>query len=145
MAYLNLELVHTLKLDLAEVERVAADAARTEDHISRVYTAHELQNGMVQQDAIGRAFSLGFFAPRSGNLAILQEPYYLFDTTGTSHGTPYGYDTHVPLIFWGAGIKPGAYERAVAINDVAPTLAAILRIKPNASGSIGHILSEIFE
>ena len=144
MAYLNLELVHTLKLDLAEVERVAAEAARTEDHIARVYTSTELQSGAVQQDAIGRALSLGFFAPRSGNLAILQEPYYLFDSTGTSHGTPYGYDTHVPLVFWGAGIKAGEYERSVAINDVAPTLAAILRLE-QPSGSVGHVLSEIFE
>lgn len=144
MPYLNLELVRTLKLDLAEVERVAAEAARSEDHIARVYTWHDLQNGAIQKDDIGRAFSLGFYAPRSGNLFILTEPYYLLDATGTSHGTPYGYDTHVPVLFWGAGIKPGRYSRNIAINDIAPTLAAILQVE-QPSGSIGHLLSEVFE
>lgn len=144
MPYLNLELVRALKLDLAEVERVAAAAARSEDHIARVYTWHDLENGAVQRDDIGRAFSLGFYAARSGNLFILPEPYYLFEATGAAHGTPYDYDSHVPVLFWGAGIKPGQYSRSVAINDIAPTLAAILQVE-QPSGSTGHILSEVFE
>ena len=144
MPYLNLELIHSHKLDVAEVENVAAAAARTEEHIARVYTWHELQNGNVQRDDIGRAFSLGFFGPRSGNLFVLQEPYYLFDATGTSHGTPYGYDNHVPVIFLGPGIKPGTYRRGIAVNDIAPTLATILQVE-TPSGSIGHVLTEILE
>jgi len=144
MLYLNLDLVRKCKADLAEVERVAADAARSQEHISRVYTWHDLQNGAVQQDTIGKAMSLGFFGPRSGNVMIVQEPNYLFDSTGTSHGTPYGYDTHVPLIFWGAGVKTGTFTRPVAVNDVAPTLAAILGIE-TPLGSIGTALRELFD
>jgi len=75
---------------------------------------------------------------------IVQEPNYLFDSTGTSHGTPYGYDTHVPLIFWGSGVKAGTFARPVAVNDVAPTLAAILGIE-TPLGSIGTALRELFE
>jgi hypothetical protein len=142
MPYLNLETIRTRKLNAADVEETAAEAARGEDHIARVYTRHELMNGQVQQDQIGRAFSLGFFAPRSGDLFVLQEPYFLFDATGTSHGTPYGYDTHVPVIFWGPGIKPGTYNQSVAVNDVAPTLASLLQIEP-PSGAIGRILVEM--
>jgi predicted AlkP superfamily pyrophosphatase or phosphodiesterase len=144
MPYLNLELVHSRRLNLAEVERVAAEAARTQDHIARVYTAYDLQEGAVQRDDIGRAFSLGFFGPRSGDLFILPEPYYLFESTGTSHGTPYGYDAHVPVVFLGAGIKPGAYSQRIAVNDIAPTLAALLEVE-QPSGSSGHILREILE
>ena len=140
--YLNLELIRTLKLDVAEVERVAAAAARSEDHVARVYTWHDLENGLVQQDDIGRAFSLGFFGPRSGNLFILPEPYYLFETSGTSHGTPYGYDTHVPVMFLGWGIHAGTYSRNVAVNDIAPTLAALLEVA-QPSGSTGHVMQEI--
>jgi predicted AlkP superfamily pyrophosphatase or phosphodiesterase len=143
MPYLNLKLVSTLKLNLAEVERVAAAAAAGVDHIARVYTAQDLASGAVQQDAISRAFTLGFYGPRSGDLFILQEPYYLFDASGTSHGVPYAYDNHVPVLFWGPGIKPGTYLGRIAVNDIAPTLAALLGTT-EPSGSIGRVLSEMF-
>jgi hypothetical protein len=142
--YLNLDLIRTRTLDPAAVERVAADAVRAEEHIARVYTWHELLNGAVQHDRIGEAISAGFYSPRSPDLFILQEPYYLFETTGTSHGTPYEYDTHVPLIFFGRGIRPGTYSFPVAMNDAAPTLAAILGVA-EPSGSAGHILTQILE
>ena len=115
------------------------------DHIARVYTADELANGAVQQDAISRAFTLKLRdGPRSGDLFILQEPYHLFDASGTSHGVPYAYDNHVPVIFWGPGIKPGSYPGKIAVNDIAPTLAAILGTT-EPSGSIGRVLVEILQ
>lgn len=142
--YLNLSLIQTKKLDAAEVERVAAEAAQAEAHIARVYTKHDLASGRVQRDRIGDAVSLSFFGPRSSDLYILQEPYYLFEASGTSHGTPYGYDTHVPLIFMGAGIKAGDYAGRVAVNDIAPTLSALLGVdKP--TGASGRILKEILQ
>jgi hypothetical protein len=144
MLYLNLELIATKKLDRAEVERVAADAALAENHIARVYTRTQLLQGNVQQDSIGTAFSLSFYGPRSGDIMLLQDPYYLFSAGGTTHGTPYDYDSHVPVIFLGAGIKSGIYQRRIAVNDIAPTLAELLGVEQPA-GSFGRILSEIFE
>jgi len=144
MPYLNLKLVNSLKLNLADVQRVAASAAAGVDHIARVYTAQELASGAVQQDFISRAFSLSYYGPRSGDLFLLQEPYYLFDATGTSHGVPYAYDTHVPVLFMGPGIKPGTYSGAIAVNDIAPTLAALLGAT-EPSGSIGRVLSEMLQ
>jgi arylsulfatase A-like enzyme len=144
MLYLNLELIQTRKLDLKDVERVAAQAAAQEAHIARVYTRDELLSGQVQRDEIGRAFSLGFYGPRSGDVLVLQEPYYLFEATGTSHGTPYDYDSHVPLIFLGAGIQARTYLGKVATNDVAPTLAEMLGIEA-PSGSMGRVLSEMLQ
>ena len=61
-----------------------------------------------------------------------------------SHGTPYDYDSHVPLLFFGPGIKPASYSRSVAINDVAPTLSTILGVE-TPSGSVGHVLTEIVQ
>jgi predicted AlkP superfamily pyrophosphatase or phosphodiesterase len=142
--YLNLSLIKSRKLDAAEVERVAADAAMTESHIARVYTRHDLIAGRVQLDQIGRALTLSFYAPRSGDIFIVPEPYYLTEATGTSHGTPYLYDTHVPVIFLGPQIKPGTFHQNIAINDIAPTLATLLGVE-TPSGSIGRVLSEIFE
>ena len=120
-----------------EVERVAAEAALEQQHIARVYTRSQLSNGQVQQDSISRAFTLGFFGPRSGDLFVLQEPYYLFDAAGTSHGTPYDYDNHVPVIFLGPGIKPGKYSMRIAVNDIAPTLAEILKVEQPPAPSDG--------
>jgi len=145
MIYLNLELIAKFKADRAEVERVAAGAARAQPHIARVYTHHDLAMGNVQQDAIGRAISLGFYPARSADLLVLQEPYALFEAApGTSHGTPYDYDTHVPLIFLGPQVKPGVYPGHVLVNDVAPTLAQILGVE-TPSGSIGRVLAEILQ
>jgi len=94
---------------------------------------------------VGRAAQLGFYGPRSADLLLLPEPYYMFFIPqGTTHATPYDYDTHVPLIFYGAGIKKGTHYEPVAINDVAPTLAAILQVE-TPSGSSGKILVEILE
>ena len=80
----------------------------------------------------------------SGDLFVIQEPYYLYEATGTSHGTPFGYDSHVPVIFMGAGIKPGHYYEKIAVNDIAPTLAAIARVE-QPSGSIGRVLEELWK
>ncbi len=142
--YLNFDLIRAQKLDASEVERVAAAAALEEQHIARVYTRSQLLNGQVQQDFISRAFTLGFFGPRSGDVFVLHEPYYLFEAAGTSHGTPYDYDNHVPVIFLGPGIKPGKYSMRIAVNDIAPTLAEMLNVE-QPSGSMGRILGEILE
>ncbi len=143
-AYLDLELIAKMKLDPVEVERVAAAGAGVGrgSNIARVYTRHDLESGRVQQDAIGHAMSVQFFGPRSPDLLAVPEPYYMFDAAGTTHGTPYDYDNHVPLLLFGPGIKPAWYSRTVAINDVAPTLATILGVE-TPSGSVGHVLAEL--
>ena len=62
--------------------------------------------------------------------------------SGTTHGTPYAYDAHIPLVFMGPGIRPGRYDATVALNDLAPTVATLLAIEP-PSGSQGRVLNEI--
>jgi Type I phosphodiesterase / nucleotide pyrophosphatase len=139
--YLDQSLIAEKKLEPAEVEQVAARALMAVPHVFRVYTRQQLLGGNAS-DPVGRRVLNGFYARRSADLEVLLEPYWLFSETGTSHGTPFGYDTHIPLIFMGAGIRAGVYQRPVALNDVAPTLAAILEIEPPA-GSVGRPLPEI--
>jgi arylsulfatase A-like enzyme len=62
--------------------------------------------------------------------------------TGTGHASPYSYDTHVPVIFMGTGVRAGQYNEAAAVNDIAPTLATMLEIE-TPSGSVGRVLTEI--
>ena len=131
--------------DRAEVRRFAAEAARTLPHIARVLTRDDLQRGGTAADWPGRAVQLGFYGPRSADIVMLPEPYYMFSSPpGTTHQTPYSYDNHVPLIFFGMGIRPGMHYEPVTINDVAPTLAAILGVE-TPSGAAGRILAEILE
>ena len=62
-------------------------------------------------------------AGRSGDLIVLPRPYWQNSTSGTTHGTGYGYDQRVPLVLFGARVKPGTYDAAVTPADIAPTLA----------------------
>jgi arylsulfatase A-like enzyme len=143
--YLNQELIRSKNLNPADVEDLAADLLRNVPHIFRVYTRHQLMNGQVPADAISQAAQNGFYPQRSGDLVVIPEAYYLFGgTSGTSHGLPFNYDTHVPVIFFGAGIKPGYYRMPAAANDIAPTVAELLGVE-QPSGSVGRVLSEIIE
>jgi len=128
------------------VERVAAQALRDAPHVLRVYTREQILNGGAAGDAVAQSVNYGFYGSRSGDLVVLLDSYYLAgeaNSTGTTHGTPFNYDTHVPIVFMGAGIRPGEYHRKVFVNDVAPTLAAILQIE-EPSGSIGNVLNELW-
>jgi predicted AlkP superfamily pyrophosphatase or phosphodiesterase len=142
--WLNTELIESKKLNEAEVEKTAADAARKTPHVFRVYTREQLLTGQVREDSVTAAIRNGLYDGRSGDIFVIQEPGYLYETSGTSHGTPFNYDSHVPVIFMGAGIKPGHYYEKIAVNDIAPTLAAIVGVAP-PDGSIGRVLQEMWQ
>ena len=143
--YLNQDLIRSKNLSPADVEDFAADTLRKVPHIFRVYTRHQLMEGRVPADAVSKAATNGFYPQRSGDLTVIPESYYLFEAApGTSHGLPFNYDTHVPVIFFGAGIKPGTYRMPASANDIAPTLADLLGVE-QPSGSVGRVLSEIIE
>jgi arylsulfatase A-like enzyme len=141
--YINWKTVDNAHVSRTDAMRAARDVllATPQVHAARVYTRDELIAG-AGNDMIGRAVVNGFHQVRTGDILIVQEPYFLFGTSGTSHSTPWGYDTHVPVIFYGAGVKAASYARDIAVNDIAPTLAAWLGIEP-PSGSSGQVLPEI--
>jgi hypothetical protein len=142
--YFDLSLVEKYRANLTDVERTAADAVRSLPHMFRVYTAAQLRNGEVESEYPGALVRNGYYAPRSPDLIIIPEEYYLYDASGTTHGTPFKYDTHVPVIFMGPGIKAGSYYEHITVNDIAPTLAAISRVA-EPSGSVGRVLQEMWQ
>jgi predicted AlkP superfamily pyrophosphatase or phosphodiesterase len=143
--YLNYTTIGKNDLERVEVRRFAAEVARILPHIARVMTRDDLLQGGESADSVGRAMQLGFYGPRSADLELLPEPYFIFGSApGTTHATPYSYDNHVPVIFYGAGIHAGVRYEPIKVNDIAPTLAAILGIE-TPSGSIGRILPEVME
>jgi hypothetical protein len=142
--YLDWKLIDQKKLSRREVVEAAAATVGALPHIFRAYTHDALLHGEVSHDFIGDRMTNGFFPPRSPDVFYLPDPYWLSGKSGTTHGTPFGYDTHVPMIFMGQGIKPGVYNESVRPNDIAPTLATLLSVE-TPSGSVGRALSEILK
>ena len=158
--YLNWKTADERKINHSEVlktgENLLLDAVEKlpAAHIARVFTRDELMAGLPSDDKVGQAVSRGFNVERGGDIIWLQAEYFVapgsgadlggYDHKGTTHSTPYSYDTHVPVIFYGPGVIAGEYPQYIAPNDIAPTLAAILGVKaPN--GSSGTVLKSVFQ
>ncbi len=140
--YFDQNLIREHKLNPADVEDEAARAVETLPYMERVYTRTQLMLRAAMASRVDDYVARSFFPERGPDLFVILKPYWLFGTEGTSHGSPWDYDTHVPLLFYGADIRPGVYTERVGISDVAPTLAALLAVE-TPSGSVGHILPEI--
>jgi hypothetical protein len=117
---------------------------REHPQVARIYTRQQILDGRPAVDMIDSRVLRSFHPRRSGDLEILIDPFWIRSSSGTTHGSPYNYDTHIPLIFMGPSIKPGRYYKAVALNDAAPTISALLDIEM-PSGSVGRILDEIIK
>ena len=105
--FLNLDLVAQKNLEPAEVRREAARAVFAMPHVFRVYTRDQLLKGEVLGDDLSRRVMNGFNERRGADIEFIPDPYWIFaNGAGTTHGTPFGYDSHVPVIFMGAGIRP---------------------------------------
>lgn len=143
--YLDATRITAVKRDKAEVAAALAAHLVTEPGIAYAFTRDDILTGRVPATAMGTKVSRAFHPRRSGDVVIVQEQYwYMYpdaDAFAAMHGSPYSYDTFVPVIFAGAGLKPAAITRTVDPAQIAPTLAAILRIRP-PSGSNKEPLAE---
>lgn len=127
-----------------EIERVTGEALLTVPGVSRYFTRTQLLAGAVAPaDALARRVLHGYSQKRSGDVVVIQEPfkYISSGTSGATHGAPYTYDTHVPLIIMGGGLTPGRYLQPATPADIAPTLARIMNVEPPSSAT-GRVLSE---
>lgn len=88
----------------------------------------------------------GYYAPRGGDVQIILKPNYMetYGPTGTTHGLWNPYDAHIPLLWYGWGIKPGKTNRETYMTDIAPTVAALLHIQM-PGGCVGKVISEVIK
>lgn len=140
--------VRELKLDQETVERAVAEEVMKLPGFARAFTRTDLLAGRVPDDDIGRSALAAFHPRRSGHVMIVQSPFwYLYEKPqefAAMHGSPYAYDTFVPLLIAGPGVQRGAtVHRRVSPRDVAPTVASLLGIVP-PSGSTGSVLTEVY-
>jgi len=119
-----------------------ATSIRAVHGVLRVDTPRSLAAVDTAQDAVGRRW-LNTVPPNVGaELMVTLEPKFVFGGANSAeHGLPSDDDTHVALLFWGAGIKPGTYTGRVSVVDIAPTLAALLGVQPTEPIQ-GRVLTE---
>jgi predicted AlkP superfamily pyrophosphatase or phosphodiesterase len=133
-----------------EIERVVCDAAAQLPYVARCFTRAQLEAGaFAPGDAVARRVLHGFNAQRSGDALVVYAPFVIQVSppeppdppSNATHGAPYSYDTHVPLIIMGRGVRAGRYPQAATPADIAPTLATLLRVQP-PSNATGRVLTE---
>lgn len=138
--YFNRKKIKIKAPDLHAISRSAADYLARMNGIADALTESDIQAGIFSapKDSVRSKIKSGFYPGRSGDVIFVLKPGWLEGySTGTSHGSPYWYDTHVPLLWWGYNIKKGSTEAAVTITQVAPTLSEILKI-PDPDGCISE-------
>ncbi|HEX6982484.1 MAG TPA: alkaline phosphatase PafA [Balneolaceae bacterium] len=138
--YLNRELMEKRDLSLKEIQLEAAKFLRRFDGVLSTNTAFNFQYNDYT-GGLQAMYQRGFMHERSGDVYIQLKPGWLDSDypTGTSHGSPYNYDTHVPLIFYGWNIPHGKTARKTVIPQIAPTISTMLNVGL-PSGSPANVL-----
>jgi len=141
--YLNDEVISEMNLNKSKVVNELVKILESFDFISKAYTADFIL-GSSELIEYEKLIQNGYHKERSGDIAlILKENVIFYNGKGTTHGSGYNYDTHVPLIFYGYGIKKGETLNHTEIPDIAPTISKLLGLE--MKNSTGKVLDFIFE
>lgn len=142
--FLNKAKLKELNLNLHDVEQALVDEQISYSNIAKVYTATAM-NSTDFISGIEALLQNGFNQKRSGDVIIVDDIAHIaYSRTGSTHGSGLNYDTHVPLLFFGKGIKQGQTFEKTVIPDIAPTISALLGISfPN--GAIGDVLGFVIK
>lgn len=146
--YLDREVIAARGLDPAEVEDAVAAELDRLPGIAYAVSSRRLRENLISGGKIVDAVRRNFHRDRSGDIYVVFDPHwFIADFDGlhvaSAHGSPWTYDTHVPVIFRGPGVTPGRVNRSIETVDVAPTIAAYLGTKP-PSGATGTPLQELW-
>jgi hypothetical protein len=141
--YLNHPLIDSVHLDKEAIKTWVINYLQNIPGIARVFAIDKLSATTLnakQKDMLTN----GYYPWRSGDIQVILQPQYIdgFATAGTTHGLWNPYDSHIPLVWYGWGIKHGKTNSEISMADIAPTLAAMLHIQmPN--GCVGKVIEEL--
>jgi predicted AlkP superfamily pyrophosphatase or phosphodiesterase len=142
--FLNHTLITEKGLELEKVQQICAHFLLNIDGVKNTFTAKQMHDNEYQ-NSFHSLIQRGYNQKRSGDVMVALQTGWIskyWENGGTTHGSSYSYDTHVPLIFWGGNIKQGTTDRKVNIRDIAPSISTILGTAyPN--GCTGNPLVEI--
>lgn len=142
--FLDRKVIDNLDMDLDDVQKEIAFELLGYEGIAKTYTGYQMwQNEYTK--GLPNIIQNGWNQKRSGDVIYVQKPGFVsYPQTGSTHGSPMIYDTHVPLLFYGNGIKKGSTVNRTEIPDIAPTLATLLGIAfPN--GTTGKPIGEVLK
>ncbi len=143
--FLNRNYIEANNFNLEEIQKKCVSFVTKFKGVSIAMTSTELSRGL-ERTGIYSLIQNGFNFQRSADVIIVLQPGWIdwYTKTGTTHGAPYSYDTHVPLIFFGKRIKPGFSATPVTVCDIAPTISTLLNIE-FPSGNTGKPLEPLFK
>jgi len=144
--YLDGDRIRSRKLEQAEVETEAARWLRSQPGIAYVYTRSQLQNGQLPDTEMALKIMRSWCPIRSGDVFVVGSPFWYLPSEGSdvnaaTHGSPYRYDTNVPIVLLGGSVKAGRYPVQADVVDLVPTLAHLLSITA-PDGAEGRVLTE---
>ena len=140
--YLNNKEIRNAGKSVPEMQMAIIDLLKAKPYIANAFLTQDLATQPIPETIKQRLIN-GYNPKRSGQIAFLTKPGYLEGSgLGTTHGVWYPYDSHIPLLWFGYGVKQGKTNREVYMTDIAPTLAAILGIQM-PSGTIGKVIDEV--
>jgi len=136
----------TSGVDMLVATELITNFLLSTEGVAQVFSSATLRQINTDEVGIRGKVVRGFNPKRCGDIAFVLEPGWLSwgGITGSTHGSVYTYDTHVPILFYGNGIKKGSSSRFHTITDLAPTLSVLLKIK-FPSGSTGQPITEILD
>lgn len=142
--FLNHAEIKRLKLSATAIENALQRELLAYDKISKVYTRTAFMNTEFTT-GIAASLQKGFSQKRSGDVCfVLDIATISYSRTGSTHGSGFNYDTHVPLVFYGSGIQQGETLQRTVISDIAPTISALLQISfPN--GATGNPIESVIK
>ncbi|MGJ3233735.1 alkaline phosphatase PafA [Marivirga sp.] len=142
--FLNHDLITEKDVDLDVIRKFIVNESLNLEGVAEAYSATDMQSTEFTEHKAS-ALQMGYNFKRSGDVLLILEPGWFYQTrSATTHGTGYAYDTHVPLIWYGSGIKSGRSYKRQNIDDIAVTLAHILGTNlPN--GATGEPIQEVLD
>ncbi|HYJ65084.1 MAG TPA: alkaline phosphatase PafA [Parafilimonas sp.] len=141
---LNHDAIDSLKLNEQDIIRTIIKYSQQRKEIAQAFSTSEISNAPVTAKQKEMAQN-GYFPQRSGDIQLILKPGYVDGNgKGTTHGLWNPYDSHIPLLWYGWGIKQGKTNREVYMTDIAPTVSALLHIQM-PSGSIGKVIEEVMK
>ncbi len=124
-----------------DAETAVGDAMKQAGLLRDYFTKSQLAEGEVPDSALGKKFLNSYSPEGSWYVMGVPEPYTVGSAAGTDHASPYTYDTHVPLAFYGLPFRPGTYRSHAEPVDMATTLASLLGINA-PTHAVGRVLTE---
>lgn len=147
--YLDHDLIAAKKVSLRDVQKVIAEEVMKVKGVATAVTSEDIASNRVADSRVNELIRNNYHPLRSGDVYMVFGPRtYINDMDGltiaSTHGSPWRYDTHVPVIFAGHNLKPQTVTRPVTPYDIAPTLSGYLDVSA-PSGATGVMLEEVFQ